>query len=89
MSYRPTPETDKLWRETLEWCVNRDESHDPQHAALANLSERLERQRDELLESLQDCLAELSPLMQVYRPEHYDKICGAASAAIAKAKGTQ
>jgi len=40
----------------------------------------------ELLEALKDTLAELSPLMQAYRPEHYDTICGKARAAIEKAE---
>jgi len=31
-------------------------------------------------------LAELSPLMQAYRPEHYETICGKVRAAIAKAE---
>lgn len=38
----------------------------------------------DLLEALQDALAELSPLMQAYRTEHYEAICGKARAAIAK-----
>jgi hypothetical protein len=43
----PTPETDVEWYATLDWCNKRDEAHDPQHAALANLCEKLERERDE------------------------------------------
>lgn len=41
----------------------------------------------DLLDALEDALAELSPLMMAYRAEHYDDICGKARAAIAKAKG--
>lgn len=41
----------------------------------------------ELYEALADALAELSPLMQAYRPEHYAAICGKARAALAKADG--
>lgn len=42
-----TPETHKAWQEALSWCEKRNESHDPHHAALANLAEKLERERDE------------------------------------------
>ena len=40
-----------------------------------------------LYEALADCLAELSPLMQAYRPEHYEPICGKARAALSAARG--
>lgn len=41
-----TPETNKAWSDCLAWCHSRDEYHDPQHAALANLATKLERERD-------------------------------------------
>ena len=49
-----TPETTKAWHECLNWCHARDEYHDPHHAALANLAERLERQRDAYAETLRE-----------------------------------
>ena len=49
-----TPETDIVWAETLRWCHARDEYHDPQHAALANLCTKLERERDEALTALME-----------------------------------
>lgn len=51
-----TPETTKAWHECLNWCHARDEYHDPHHAALANLAERLERQRDAYAETLRDII---------------------------------
>jgi len=47
---RPTPETTKAWHEALDWCRLRGEAHDPHHAALANLAEKLERERDAALD---------------------------------------
>jgi hypothetical protein len=39
-----TPQTDKVWHETLDFCNKRDEYPDPHHVALANLAEKLERE---------------------------------------------
>jgi hypothetical protein len=44
--FRPTPETTSAWYAALDWCRLRGEGHDPHHAALANLAEKLERERD-------------------------------------------
>ena len=41
---------------------------------------------DELLAALKDCVAELSPFMTAYRPQHYEAIIGKANAAIARAE---
>jgi hypothetical protein len=38
-----TPETQKVWHATIDWCNKRDAMQDPQHVALANLAESLER----------------------------------------------
>ena len=48
------PETDKVWHETLDFCNKRDEYPDPQHVALANLCEKLERQRNEAWKTIKD-----------------------------------
>ena len=50
--FRPTPETTSAWYAALDWCRLRGEGHDPHHAALANLAEKLERERDEARERL-------------------------------------
>ena len=50
--FRPTPETTAAWYAALDWCRLRGEGHDPHHAALANLAEKLERERDAARESL-------------------------------------
>jgi len=49
-----TPETDEKWSATLEWCSQRNESHDPHHAALANLCEKLERERNVLSDAISE-----------------------------------
>lgn len=46
MNPNDTPETDAEWHATLDWCNKRNESHDPHHASLANLCEKLERERN-------------------------------------------
>ena len=42
-----SPESARVWRETVDWCDQRDESFDPQHVALADLAERLEKERND------------------------------------------
>lgn len=39
----------------------------------------------DLRDALADCLAELSPLMGAYRPQHAEAICGKARDALARA----
>lgn len=50
--FRPPPETTAAWYAALDWCRLRGEGHDPHHAALANLSEKLERERDAARDAL-------------------------------------
>ena len=44
--------------------------------------ERLRSDNARMREALWDALAELSPLMGAYRPEHADEVCGKVRAAL-------
>lgn len=42
-----TPESSAAWHDCIAWLNGRDEREDPHHVALANLAEKLERERNE------------------------------------------
>jgi hypothetical protein len=42
-----TPESSAAWHDCIAWLNQRDEREDPHHVALANLAEKLERERNE------------------------------------------
>jgi len=42
-----TPETDRAWHDCIAWLNQREEREDPHHVALADLCEKLERERNE------------------------------------------
>lgn len=43
-----TPETSRAWKAVVDWSNGRDETFDPMHVHLAELAEKLERERDQL-----------------------------------------
>ncbi len=56
-----TPRTAKAWGECLNWITSRDMAHDPQHAALANLAEDLERELSAVNAKITELENHLSP----------------------------